>query len=347
MAGFNTSGGPAFPAAPTPPAGAPCASTEEEITPVTDHPTAAPAVSMPHTQTAQNTSLPRALWEPVRQHTDEDRMSAALKHLRGEAAAARSATTRGQAQNKSGRGTCGVSWIDAERNVLEAVFQEATLNALIGVHQTIDTFYDDVADRLRRRLPDNTHQVGRRWARSNPAIMEEPRYGIVPAVQCFKDCYLAVLRLKMTGHPSPEQLFNAAKARYNGLNPYDGLNLAVAGKLSGPPLRNLRILKELDKFSGGATIAAVRVTAAAQGVLAADHADADPLAFSGGAEAEDRDEGNGKSGSSGGLAYAPRGGLQRGRTRVPGQVGSRAQHVSLLVKAGGRQFRRCPQRVGR
>lgn len=295
MAGFNNSDGPASPAAPTPPAGAPCASTEDGITPVTDHPAAAPGVSTPHTQTAQNTSLPGVLEEPVRHQTEEDRLRAALNHLRGEAAAARSAAARGQAQNKSGRGTRGVSWIDAERNVLAAVYKEATLNAVVGVDQTIDTFDDDVADRFRRRLPDHMPQVGRRRARSTPAIMKELRYGIFPAVHRFKDCYLAVLKLKMTVHPSPEQLINAAKAKYNGLNPYDGLNPAVAAKLSCPPLSNWRILKELDKFSGGATIAALGVTAPAQGVSAADHADADPLTLSGGAEAEDRDEGDGQS----------------------------------------------------
>jgi len=162
-----------------------------------------------------------------------------------------------------------------------------------------------------------------------------------------------------------EQLVNAAKAKCNGLNPQDGLKPAVEAKLSCPLLRNWRSLKELENFSGSATIAALGVTAAAQGVSAADHADADPLTLSGCAEAEDRDEKYGhpplsstfvrgknmfqdrpfwqqgrKCGSSGGLASAPRGGLQRGGTRVPRQVGSRAQNIGRLVKARGRQFRR-------
>ena len=57
MAGVNDPGGPASPAAPTPPAGAPSSSTGDEITPVTDHPAAAPACTTLLTQTAQNTSL--------------------------------------------------------------------------------------------------------------------------------------------------------------------------------------------------------------------------------------------------------------------------------------------------
>jgi len=94
-AGFISSGGPASRGALTIPAGAPCASTENEITPVTDRAAAAPAVSTPHTQTAQNTSFPGALEEPVRPQAEEHRFRAALKHLRGEAAAARSAAARG------------------------------------------------------------------------------------------------------------------------------------------------------------------------------------------------------------------------------------------------------------
>ena len=292
MAGFNNSGGPTVPAAPTPPTGAPCASTEDENTPVTDHPAAAPAVSTPHTQTAQSTSLSGALGEPVRPQIEEDRLRAALNHLRQEAAAACSAAARGQAQNKSGRGTRGVSWIDAERHVLAVVYKKATLNAVVGVDQTIDTFDNYVAYCFRRRLLDHMHQVRRHRARSTPAIMKELRYGIFLAVHGFKDCYLAVLKLKMTGQPSPEQLVIAAKAKYNGLNPYDGLNPAVAAKLSCPSLSNWRILKELDTFSGGATIAALGVTAAAQGGSAADHADADPLTRFAGTDAEDRDEGD-------------------------------------------------------
>jgi len=175
MTGFSNSGGPTSPAAPTPPICAPCASTENEITPVTDHPTAAPALSTPHTQTAQNTSLPGALDEPVRQRTEEERLRNALNHLGREAAAARSAVARGQAQNMRGLGTRGVSWIDAERNKLAAVYKEATLSAVVGVNQTIDSIADDVADRFRRRLPEHRPHVGRHRARRPPAIMNELR----------------------------------------------------------------------------------------------------------------------------------------------------------------------------
>jgi len=97
--------------------------------------------------------------------------------------------------------------------VLADVCQEATLNAVVGVDQTIDNFDDDVADRFRRRLPDRRHQVGRRRACSTSAIMKELRYGIFSAVHRIKDCYLAVPKLKMTGHPSPELLDCDARRR--------------------------------------------------------------------------------------------------------------------------------------
>ena len=85
--------------------------------------------------------------------------------------------------------------------------------------QTLQTFDEIVADRFRRRLPSDMSKVARRRARSTQAIMKELRYGIFPAVHRFKECYLAVLKFKMTGHASPEQLINAAKVKYNGLNP--------------------------------------------------------------------------------------------------------------------------------
>jgi len=102
-----------------------------------------------------------------------------------------------------GLGTRSVSWIDAERNKLAAVYKEATLNAVVGVNQTIGTIADDVADRFRRRLLEHRPHVGRHRARPPPSIMKELRYGIFPAVHRFKDCYLAVLMLKMTSHPCP------------------------------------------------------------------------------------------------------------------------------------------------
>jgi len=43
--------------------------------------------------------------------------------------------------------------------------------------------------------------------------MKKLRYGINPAVHRFKECYLAVFKLKMTGHPALEQLINAARVK--------------------------------------------------------------------------------------------------------------------------------------
>jgi len=63
--------------------------------------------------------------------------------------------------------------------VLSAVYQQATLNAEVGVDQTLQTFDEDVADRFRRRLPSEMSHVARRRARSTPAIMKELRYGII------------------------------------------------------------------------------------------------------------------------------------------------------------------------
>jgi len=120
---------------------------------------------------------------------------------------------------------------------------------------------EDVADRFRRRLPADMNQVERRRARSTAAIMKELRYNMFPGVPRFTECYLAVVNLKMTGNPTAEQLINAEKEKYNGLNPYDGLNAAVAAKLKCPPLINGRILKDTDTFSGGATLMALESAA--------------------------------------------------------------------------------------
>jgi len=194
--------------------------------------------------------------------TEEDRLRAEVLQLRAEAAA-----SRGLIEERSrrasiystagGRGTRGVSWIEAERNVHASVYKEATLNAEVGVDQSLERSDEDVADRFRRRLTADMNQVERRRARSTAAIMKELRYNMFLAVNRFKECYLAVVKLKMTGNPTAEQLINAAKAKYNGLNPYDGLNAAVAAKLKCPPLSNWRILKDTDKLSGGATLMAL------------------------------------------------------------------------------------------
>jgi len=70
-----------------------------------------------------------------------------------------------------------------------------------------------------------------------------------------------VVNLKMTGKPTAEQLINASKAKYIGLDPYDGLNAAIAAKLKCPPLSHTRILKDTDTFVGGATLMALAIAA--------------------------------------------------------------------------------------
>jgi len=194
--------------------------------------------------------------------TEEDRLRAEVLQLRAEAAASRGlieerSRRASHVSTAGGRGTRGVSWIEAERNVLASVYKEATLNAEVEVDQSLERYDEDVADRFRRRLPAEINQLERRRARSTAAIMKELRYNMFPAVNRFKECYLAVVNLKMTGNPTAEQLINAAKAKYNGLNPYDGLTAVVASKLKGPPLSNWRILKDTDTFSGGATLMAL------------------------------------------------------------------------------------------
>jgi len=237
--------------------------------------------------------------------TEEERLRGDILELRAEVAAARGRHEQSQRQAiaqasghaAGGRGTRGVSCTDAERNVLSAVYKEATLNAEMGVDQSLQTFDEDVADRFRRRLPGDMSQVARRRTRSTPAIMKELRYGIFPAVHRFKEGYLAVLKLKMTGHPSSEQLINAAKAKYNGLSPYDGLNPTLAVKLSCPPLSNWRIMRDLDKFGGGATVVALRGAASgghdgplAQSAPGSESPDADPLALLGNVDDEADDD---------------------------------------------------------
>jgi len=233
--------------------------------------------------------------------TEEERLRAEVTRLRAEAAASRGLLKERQQQANPranaggcGRGTRGVSWIEAERNVLACVNKEATLNSEVGVDQTLENFDEDVSDRFRRRLPDDMNEVQRRRARSTPAIMKELRYSIFPGVNRFKECHLAVLRLKMTGHPTPEQLIGAAKAKYNGLNPYDGLNPSVSDKLPCPPLSNWRILKEIYRFGGGATVVALAGTAAHRNPTTpvasqAQAADLDPLSLGNNDDGEDAD----------------------------------------------------------
>jgi len=161
-------------------------------------------------------------------------------------------------------------------------------------NQTLENFDEDVSDRSRHRLPEDMNQAQRRRARSTPALMKELRYGIFPGVNRFKECYLAVLRLMMTGHPTPEQLIGAAKAKYNGLNPYNGLKSSVSDKLPCPPLSNWRILKKIDRFDGGATDVALAGTAAHRipttpGASPAEIPDSDPLSVGNNDDGTDAD----------------------------------------------------------
>jgi len=192
-------------------------------------------------------------------------LRAAVAAARGRHEQSRSqAIARASGHATGGWGTRGVSWTDAERNAFSAVYKKLTLNAEVRVDQTLRIFHEDVADRFRRRLPGDMSKVARRRARSTPASMKELPCGIFPAVHRFKQGSLDVLKLKMTGHSSPEQLINSAKAKYNGLSPYDGLNPSLAVKLLCPPFRNWRILRDLEKFGGGATVAALRGTASGE-----------------------------------------------------------------------------------
>jgi len=150
--------------------------------------------------------------------TEEDRLRAEVLQLRAETAASRGlieerSRRASLVSTAGGRGKRGVSWIEAERNVFATVHKEATLIAEVGVEQSLKRFEEDVADRFRRRLPADMNQVEHRRARSTAAIMKELRYNMLPAVNRFKECYLAVVNLNMTGNPTAEQLINAAKAK--------------------------------------------------------------------------------------------------------------------------------------
>jgi len=257
------------------------------------------------------------------------------------------------------------------------------LNSDAGVDQTLETFDKDVSDRFRRRLPDDMNQVQLRRARSTPAIMKELRYGIFPGVNRFKACYLAVLRLKMTGHPTPEQLIGAAKAKYNSLNPYDGLNASVSVKLPCPPLSNWRILKEIDRFGGGATVVALAGTAAhrnptAPGASQAEAAELDPLSLGNNDDGErahlatdGNDDGDGSAPLSStfsrgkksvfqerhigckaakaatrAVSSHERGGRQHGRPGVARPLGGAVHCFGVLVNSDGSQLGVRPQMVG-
>jgi len=157
----------------------------------------------------------------------------------------------------SPRGVRGVSWTRDEREVLCSVYVDATLNAEVGIDQRLDTFKEDYSGRFRARLPDDMPRVERRRSRSTSEIHKELSYNIFPTVDRFKNCYVAVLRHQLTGNPSPEDVFNAALAKYHGLSPYEGFKPEVVSKLDDQPLRLWNVLKKLDRFSAAATMEAL------------------------------------------------------------------------------------------
>jgi len=221
--------------------------------------------------------------------TEEERLQAKVTRLCAEAAASRGLLEEREHQTHPransggcGRGTSEVSLIEAERNVLASVYKEATLNSEVGVDQTLEKYVEDGSDRFRRLLPEDVNQVQPRRARSTPAIMKELRYGIFPGVNRIKECYLAVLRLTMTGHPTRGQLIGAAKAKCDGQNTFDVLNPTVSDKLPCPPLSNWRTLQDIDRFGGRATVADLTGPAshripATPGASQAEVSDLDPL----------------------------------------------------------------------
>jgi len=157
----------------------------------------------------------------------------------------------------SPRGVRGVSWIHDEREVLCSVYVDATLNAEVGIDQRLDTFKEDYSGRFRARLPDDMPRVERRRSRSTSAIHKELSYNIFPTVDRFKNCYMAVLRYKLTGNPSPADVCNAALAKYHGMSPYEGFKPEVVATLDDQPLRLWNVLKKLDRLSGAATMEAL------------------------------------------------------------------------------------------
>jgi len=183
-------------------------------------------------------------------------------------------------ENNGGAGTRGVSWTRDEREVLCAAFVEATLNAEVGTYQRMEVFKSDYCNRFREHLPDSMPQVARRRGRSTSAIDKELKYNIFPMVERFKNAYVSVLNAKMTGNPTPEDLVNAAVAKFKGLSPYEDFNAEYVATLMCAPLPYWEILRKLDQFSGAATIAAIggsRGASAARGAMGAAHCDEDPL----------------------------------------------------------------------
>jgi len=227
------------------------------------------------------------------------------------------------------RPTRGVGWIRDEREVLCGVYVEATLNSEVGTDQRMETFKSDYCGRFRAQLPDSLPQVDRRRARSTPAIDKELKYNIFPMVESFKNMYMSVLNAKLTGNPTPADLINATVAKWNGLSPYEGFKAEVVATLKCPPLPYWRILRRLDRFSGAATVAAMRGSHRASGVHGASGAelcDEDPLD---GLTDEDEDLSMGPSSST----YA-RGRQQRKRSVFQERpVGNKAAKAASRMEA--------------
>jgi len=155
------------------------------------------------------------------------------------------------------RGVRGVSWTPDEREFLCAAYVEATLNAEVGIDQRLETFKEDICSRFRARLPNDVPRVKRRRSRSSSAIHKEQSYNIFPMVDRFKNSYMAIVNYRLTGSATTADLFNATLAKLNGLSAYEGFNPEVAAKLDSQLLHLWNILKQLDHFSGAATMEAL------------------------------------------------------------------------------------------
>jgi len=213
--------------------------------------------------------------------------------------------------------------------VLCAFYVEATLNSEVGTDQRMEMFKSDFCGRFRARLPDTLPQVKRSRARSTMAIYKERKYNIFPIVEIFKNLYVSVLNAKLTGNPTPSDLFNATVAKYNGLSPYEVFKAKVLATLKCPALPYWRILLRLDRFSGAATVAAMRAShrfPSPHGALGAELCDEDSLD---GLSDEDEDVSMGPSGST----YA-RGRRYRKRSVFQERpVGNKAAKASSRMEA--------------
>jgi len=155
------------------------------------------------------------------------------------------------------RGVRGVSWSHVEREILCTVYVEATPNAEVGIDQRLETFKKDYSSRSRARLPEEMPRVERRGSRSTSAIFKDLRYIIFPTVDRLRNSYVSMVRYKLTGNPTPAGVRNAALAMYHGMRPYEVFKAEVAAKLDKNPLRLWNVLKQLDRFSGSATMEAL------------------------------------------------------------------------------------------